>query len=500
MVRGIKRTGAIVGSAALAATIALGLGAGTAQAQAAGTGAKSGLSFVRGLDKSTVKVGDVVEVTTTLKRDNANWWLVHWVKDMHPTCFDYVDGSATWTVSGKTYTQATKPNEVTVTDDAVQINPPAANSWEPPVVMKSRYTVNCGPGTFSSGGFEWVTTNGIDGHGVFREAGPKITVQKGTSSVSLGTIGSAQTGASKALNLFTSGVPDGETVGIYDGQTEIGQAIVTGGQATYQWTPSAAGAHSISARYAGNTKIAPSNSQAQTVQVTQSAEASSTTLDAISDAQVDKQTLLRASVAPAAAGSTVTFKVDNVVVGESPVVDGVATYGWTPSTTGTKTVVAEYSGGGNIASSVSEAQSVAVGEADPTITQTSTAVTAPATAKTDSAVTLSAQVTGGTEGTTVTFKSGATVIGQGTVDASGVATLEWKPTAPGRVLITAEYAGDTTTAASAGTAAIDIEEPTAPADPNDPGEPGGGSLPGGSLSGKNSAAGSLGSVGEMLGS
>ena len=46
MVRGIKRTGAIVGSAALAATIALGLGAGTAQAQAAGTGAKSGLSFV----------------------------------------------------------------------------------------------------------------------------------------------------------------------------------------------------------------------------------------------------------------------------------------------------------------------------------------------------------------------------------------------------------------------------------------------------------------------
>ena len=205
-------------------------------------------------------------------------------------------------------------------------------------------------------------------------------------------------------------------------------------------------------------------------------------------------------MAPAAAGSTVTFKVDNVVVGESPVVDGVATYGWTPSTTGTKTVVAEYSGGGNIASSVSEAQSVAVGEADPTITQTSTAVTAPATAKTDSAVTLSAQVTGGTEGTTVTFKSGATVIGQGTVDASGVATLEWKPTAPGRVLITAEYAGDTTTAASAGTAAIDIEEPTAPADPNDPGEPGGGSLPGGSLSGKNSAAGSLGSVGEMLGS
>jgi hypothetical protein len=389
---------------------------------------------------------------------------------------------------------------VRVTDSAVEINPPALNFWARPVVMKSRYAVNCYPATFNSGGLEWDTTYALVGHGVFSDAGPKITVQKATSSVSLGTIGSAQTGSSKALNLFTSGVPDGEKVGIYDGQTEIGQAIVTGGQATYQWNPSTAGAHTISARYAGNPKIDASNSQAQTVQVTQSAEASSTTLDAISDAQLDKQTLLRASVAPAATGSTVTFKVDNVVVGESPVVDGVATYGWTPSTTGTKTVVAEYSGGDNIASSVSEAQSVAVGEADPTITTTSTAVTAPATAKTDSAVTLSAQVTGGTEGVTVTFKSGTSVIGQGTVDASGVATLEWKPTAPGRAVITAEYAGDETTAASAGTAAIDIEEPTAPADPNDPGEPGGGSLPGRSLSGRNSAAGSLGSVGEMLGS
>lgn len=263
MARGIRQFGAIAGSAALAGSMVFGLGGATAAAQTQGTGSQGGTQFERTVDKSTVEVGDEVEVTSTISKDGINAWLVYWMKDLHPECFEYVDGFATWTVSNQTYTQESNPEEVTVTARAVEIDPPRVNSWARPIVMKSRYTVTCGPGPVNSGGLEWNTTNAISGHATFDDVGPMITVEKASSSVSLGTIGVAQTGVRKTLNIFATKIPDGQTVAIYDGDTEIGQGSVDStGPATVEWTPTAPGPVVITAEYSGDATTAASTGTA----------------------------------------------------------------------------------------------------------------------------------------------------------------------------------------------------------------------------------------------
>lgn len=496
MAVGIRRIGAIAGTAALAGTMLLGAGAGAANAATDGRGSQGETKFVRVLDKNSVTVGDNVTVTTTLSKDGGVLpWLIYWMKDLHPTCFEYVPNSLEWTASNSTYTQATNPDEVTVSSGALEVNPPIANSWARPVVMKSTYKVTCDAGSVNSGGLEWDTTNAISGHGTFASAGPMLTVTKAPSSVTLGSIGTAQTGVSKPLNITTANVPNGSSVDVYDGTTKLGSAPVSNNQATYQWTPTTSGSHTIKVAWAGDAKFAASESQTQTVNVQQSLQASTTTLDAIASAKVGAQTLLTAHVDPSADGSTVTFKVNNEIVGVGTVSGGVATYGWNPTAAGTANVTAEYSGGGTIAPSVSGAQSVAVGEADPNITSTTTTVNLPATATANSAVTLGATVDHATQGTAVTFKAGAQVIGQGTVGADGKVSIQWTPTVVGPVNITAEYAGDATTSASSGSATLTVaSESTDPGDPTDPTDP---STPGtGSLGSLSSITGSLtGSLG-----
>lgn len=486
MGKGIRRAGAIVGSAAFAGAMVLGVGAGTAGAQTVGTGTAQGIKFTRSLDKASVKYGDTVTISSSWERIR---YLnqVQWIDDNHPTCFKYVDGSLSNSEGSSGDSLSDTPGHTKITSGLL-------NYWKPSFTVSATYKVLCDPSTtpLATGGLTFSSVAVTLFPQEFTDAGPSITVEKASSSVTLGTIGTAQTGVSKPLNITTSGIPNGQNVEINDGSTKIGDAAVNNNQATYQWTPSTSGSHTLKATFAGTTQVAASASQSQTVNVSQSVQPSTTTLDAVTGAKVGQQSQLKATVSPAAANSTVTFKVDNVVVGEAPVVDGVATYGWSPSSAGNKTVTAEYSGGGTIAGSVSDAQSVSVAEADPNIAETTTTVDLPATAKVGTAVTLGATVANGTEGATVTFKSGNTVIGTGTVGSDGKASVQWTPGAAGLVTITAEYAGDATTSASSGSANLTVDpEATDPGDPGDPGDP---STPGtGSL-------GRLGSLGSLTGS
>ncbi|ORL28576.1 hypothetical protein A6I87_25230 [Prescottella equi] len=73
--------------------------------------------------------------------------------------------------------------------------------------------------------------------------------------------------------------------------------------------------------------------------------------------------------------------------------------------------------------------------------ESATAIANVVGAKVGSPQSISAQVTPGNAGGTVTFKDGDTVVGAATVDGSGVATVSWTPAVEGQRVIRAEYSG-----------------------------------------------------------
>jgi len=84
-----------LGAGALALT-ALAFTAADANAASAGTDWTDGNSrFTMSVSDSTPKVGDVVTVRSTFQRKWSDEY-IYQVKHVVPSCFDYVDGSATW--------------------------------------------------------------------------------------------------------------------------------------------------------------------------------------------------------------------------------------------------------------------------------------------------------------------------------------------------------------------------------------------------------------------
>lgn len=79
---------------------------------------------------------------------------------------------------------------------------------------------------------------------------------------------------------------------------------------------------------------------------------STTTLAPITGATIGKTTVLTATIAPADAGGTVTFKDGDAIIGTAAVGnDGKATSQWSPATDGNRTITAEYSGTNTVAAS-----------------------------------------------------------------------------------------------------------------------------------------------------
>lgn len=128
------------------------------------------------------------------------------------------------------------------------------------------------------------------------------------------------------------------------------------------WTPSIDGARTIDARYLGNDAVRPSEAAGLSVNVA-AAEVgktgSTTTLDPVAMTTLGQSITLRAVVDPADAGGQLTF-FDGAVALETVSVgaDGVATYVWTPTTDGERSVWADYGGAGNVLGSQASIQVV----------------------------------------------------------------------------------------------------------------------------------------------
>ncbi|OYD67838.1 Ig-like domain-containing protein [Rhodococcus sp. OK302] len=71
-------------------------------------------------------------------------------------------------------------------------------------------------------------------------------------------------------------------------------------------------------------------------------------------------------------------------------------------------------------------------------------------------IALTATVSGGAVGNPVKFYDDTTVIGQGTLDANGTATLTWTPATAGERPITVEFAGTTLANGSVGNATVSV--------------------------------------------
>ncbi|WP_188065105.1 Ig-like domain-containing protein [Dietzia sp. ANT_WB102] len=135
-------------------------------------------------------------------------------------------------------------------------------------------------------------------------------------------------------------------------------------------------------------------------------------------------------------GSTISFAVDGQTL-TGKVAGGEASTEWTPSSSGTKTVVATFAQTGtHFGKSTSRDVTVAAATVESTVN-----LTAPASAQVGVPVELSATVAPVGEGGTVTFKEQGQVVNSVKVSASGVVTTQWIPATEGGRSIDAEFSG-----------------------------------------------------------
>lgn len=479
-----------------AALVAGGTGVASA-APVSASGSQGGVSYERTVSENAPTWGDTITVTNRLTR-GANAWLIYWIEDVKPACLEYVDGSATWVVGGTTYTQASKPNEVSVTPTSTKIDAPAANSWQPPVNFSAQYRVNCNAGSLNTGGPKWNTTNAINGSANFSTNGPTINIQRKPTTVFLNAAVNPQVGQQITLKANTTGVPEGQSVTFTVDGSPVGTAVVSGDSASLPWTASSAGVKQVQASFGQTGTHGGSVSQVRPVTVSAANVDSTTTLEVQGTPTVGQATTLVASVTPAGEGGTVTFKENGAEIGTAQVgANGKATIPWIPSTSGDRTIDTDFSGRPGV--NASTAGSLVAVQEPPvnTIATTTTVDEVPVTAA-GQPVALTARVSPGVTGGTVTFYDGDTLIGSAPVGSGGVATVTtWTPAA-GERTVRAVYSGQGVYLASQGSAAVVITPAAVIPDPDpDPSDPASGSLGSltGSLGGGAGGAGSLSSLG-----
>ncbi|MBW0285364.1 hypothetical protein ATN38_19215 [Rhodococcus sp. FH8] len=474
-VSGVRRVVGGLSVFAVAAGFAVVAGVGVAGAAPVTAEFNSdGYKVTRTISNGTPSEGDVITSKTVFKRTAAVHNL-YAVRDFHPACMTYVDGSAT--VNGSAF----RVNEVAT--DSVRLSAGATEwpMWGGDVkTFEFQYRVgaDCARGTdlstmvhFDGTVFVDDTTNG---------RGPSINVQKNVSTTTVSPVSGAQVGQPVTLSATVTGGADGDSVEFFDAATKIGAGTLANGVATLAWTPTTRGDHSITAKFADTARAVGSASAALIVNVSQADAQSSTTLAPISGAQVGKSTNLKATVSASGTGGTVTFKVGGTVLASVPVAgNGEATYAWVPTVAGAQTVEAVFAGRSGVTGSSTTAN-VTVAE-QPAGTTSSTTDLSVVAGQVGVAQTISAQISPANAGGTVTFKDGETVIGTATVDSSGKASLSWKPATQGQRVVAAEYSGAGTVTASSDQVSVQI---AAPVDGEEPGN----------------GTGSLGSLGNIFGS
>ncbi len=395
-----------------------------------------GYKVTRTISNGTPSEGDVITSKTVFKR-TAGVHNLYAVRDFHPACMTYVDGSAT--VNGSAF----RVNEVAT--DSVRLSAGATEwpMWGGDVkTFEFQYRVgaDCARGTnlsttvhFDGTVFVDDTTNG---------RGPSINVQKNVSTTAVSPVSGAQVGQPVTLSATVTGGADGDSVEFFDAGSKIGAGALANGVATLAWTPADVRTHSVTAKYLGNAKVATSTSSAVDVVVSEADKSTATAITGPASAVAGESVTVEATVSPTPAGGTVQFKDGATDLGGAVTVDANGKASLTKSyAEGAHSIVAVYSGSGVYQTSTSAPHALTVA---PVVVEenTTTTLVGPSTASTGEALSFTASVSTGVAGGTVQFKEGGRDLGPSVpVDATGKATTMPTFTVAGEYSITAVFSG-----------------------------------------------------------
>ena len=267
------------------------------------------------------------------------------------------------------------------------------------------------------------------------------TVNKATPTITVTTPGPSIFGNNVTI---TATVPSGVTGTIVftSGATSLGTATISSNSAFVTTSILPVGSNTITASYGGD-----SNNNAATgtvVQVVNKASPLSTLTSSLNPAPGGASVTLTDTL-PTNVTGTVTFTVGATNLGTSTVTNGVATLATTSLPGGSHIVTATYNGDSNNNTSVATL-SQAITQTTPTIAVSSS----PNPSIYGQSVSITAQLTSGVTGT-VAFTSGATSLGTGTVNGSGVASISTTILPVGTDTITAAYSGDSSNSSVTGT-------------------------------------------------
>ncbi|MGW6375553.1 Ig-like domain-containing protein [Rhodococcus sp. NPDC055112] len=448
----MRRAVAAVSGAALAV---LGLGVGVASAAPGSVTWDDGSERItRTISDVTPAAGDTITSTTAFDRTGGVVEYIQQVKDIHPPCLTYVEGSAK--VDGS-------PRGL---DSQGADFAKVAGSWAlyPHISPNLRtFEFSYKVGADCARGVPLMTTvhySGTLGSGTYDGKGPTVSVANAATSTQLTVPATANVGAAVELKATVAPAAAGGMVQFKDGGVNIGGPVtLAGGVATLSHTFDAAGAKSITAVYSGGAGFTGSTSAAATVTVSVPDEATTTTITVPATANVGAAVELKATVAPAAASGTVQFKDGGANIGGPVAVNaGVATLSHTFDAAGAKNITAVYSGGAGFTGSTSAAATVTVSVAD---VATSTQLTVPATANVGEALDLSATVSPAPAGGTVQFKDGGTALGGPVNVVDGKAAIPHAFDAAGPHSITAVFSGApgfTTSTSAAATVTVSVAD------------------------------------------
>jgi hypothetical protein len=250
------------------------------------------------------------------------------------------------------------------------------------------------------------------------------------------------------------------TVNFYDGSTLLGAETANADVATFTTSALFVGSHNITAVFVGNAAYLASTSPVL-VQVVVANSTATALIAAPNPATVGQSVVLTATVTPVPVApglaqprvpegepslGTVSFYFGETLLGSGNLNSvGVATLSTTSLPAGADGLTAVYSGDTGFAASTSDlfTETILV----PATASTTTALTAsPNPATSGATVTFTATISPAPTGTpagTVSFYSGTTLLGTGTVNSSGVATFTSSSLPTGALSITAVYSGNT---------------------------------------------------------
>ncbi|WP_187328535.1 beta strand repeat-containing protein [Rhodococcus sp. WS3] len=292
-----------------------------------------------------------------------------------------------------------------------------------------------------------------------------------TSAAQTGTVAAAPTApaAPTAVTVNPTSVVVGGTVTVSGTAEANSEVTVIAGEKTCKVTAGAAGAFScdivtsevgtltVTAVAANAVGVGPISAPV-TVTVLAPPDVDTTLgLSVPSVATAGVAVDLTATVAPASAVGSVSFKVGGVEVGTASVSNGVATLSHTFAAAGVQSVTADFSGAGFVASSAGPS-SVTVSDPVPVDVETSLVLGVPAVATAGVAVDLTATVAPASAVGSVSFKVGGVEVGSAVV-SNGVATVSHTFAAAGVQSVTADFSGAGFVASSAGPSSVTVSDP-----------------------------------------